>query len=103
MFNVWAMVAAPTTALWVTVVLLANLGGVYNCIAYTVIRRRLQKQTSRGTLVVAGTDRKPVTVTSSISSPDSDISTITVPSASSYLSSTKQLDDGKKSDGRLPP
>ena len=44
--NVWAMFEPPHVAVLVTAVLIINLGGVYNCIAYTVIRRRLQQQSA---------------------------------------------------------
>lgn len=52
-FHAWAFVEAPTSGMLITVVLLTNLGGVYNCVAYTVIRRRLQQQKAlRGPQVV---------------------------------------------------
>ena len=44
LFNVWVLVVTPPSAVLVLSVLLINLGGVYNCIAYTIIRRRLQRQ-----------------------------------------------------------
>lgn len=58
LFNVWVLVATPPSAVLVLSVLLINFGGVYNCIAYTVIRRRLQRQkvNNPGT-VVMGTHR----------------------------------------------
>ena len=45
-FLVWSFVESPKSGMFVTVVLLGNLGGVYNCVAYTVIKRRLQQQKS---------------------------------------------------------
>lgn len=45
-FLAWSFVESPTSGMFITVVLLANLGGVYNCVAYTVIKRRLQQQKS---------------------------------------------------------
>jgi hypothetical protein len=48
-FTIWSLIATPHIAILVVCVLLINLGGLYNCIAYTVIRRRLQnKNSSRG-------------------------------------------------------
>jgi hypothetical protein len=78
MSNVWALLAVPPAGMMVAAVLVINLGGVYNCVAYTVIRRRLQRQnTSRGqqvvlsrgdTVAVATGDRgSALTVTSSVS------------------------------------
>ena len=40
----WSIFSQPPTAMFITVVLIVNLGGVYNWIAYTVIRRRIRQQ-----------------------------------------------------------
>jgi hypothetical protein len=42
--NFWTMFSVPPAGILITTVIIVNLGGVYNCIAYTVIRRRLQRQ-----------------------------------------------------------
>jgi hypothetical protein len=56
-FNIWARIATPSIVLLITAVLVINLGGVYNCIAYTVIRRRLQqRRRSRSQQVVVRDD-----------------------------------------------
>jgi hypothetical protein len=44
--NFWAMFSVPPAQILATTVAIVNLGGVFNCIAYTVIRRRLQQQNS---------------------------------------------------------
>lgn len=46
--DVWGIVGVPPVGMLITAVLIANFGGVYNCIAYTVIRRRLQQQNLTG-------------------------------------------------------
>ena len=43
LFFIWAIFAPPPNELAVVMGFITNLGGVYNCIAYTVIRRRLQQ------------------------------------------------------------
>ena len=50
--NIWSMVRLPPDALFVPTVVILNLGGVYNCLAYTVIRRRF-KLTSGGGLTLS--------------------------------------------------
>jgi hypothetical protein len=60
--DVWGMFGVPPAGILITVVIFANLGGVYNCIAYTVIRRRLQQQkATRGPQVVLSNGSKPST------------------------------------------
>ena len=41
--NIWSMVSRPPDALFILPVVVINLGGVYNCIAYTVIRYRFKQ------------------------------------------------------------
>jgi hypothetical protein len=61
--DVWGMLAVPPAGMLITTVVFVNLGGVYNCIAYTVIRRRLQQQkATRGPQVVLSNGSKPSTV-----------------------------------------
>ena len=43
-YDVWAMVAEPPDQFLVVCVFFVNLGGVYNCFAYTLIRRRLHRR-----------------------------------------------------------
>ena len=55
LFNIWSLITPPPAVLLVLPVALINLGGVYNCIAYTVIRRRLRQQAAaQGPKVVVG-------------------------------------------------
>ena len=42
LLSAWSYVAPPPVAITILVVIFVNAGGVYNCLAYTVIRRRLQ-------------------------------------------------------------
>ena len=52
-YNIWSLIELPPFSLVVVTVVIANLCGLYNCIAYTVIRRRLQQQkATRGPQVV---------------------------------------------------
>ena len=45
LYGIWHMVSdEPPAGLIVVMVTLVNLGGVYNCIVYTIIRRRIQQQ-----------------------------------------------------------
>ena len=44
LFFTWGIFAPPPNELAVVMGFITNMGGVYNCVAYTVIRRRLQQQ-----------------------------------------------------------
>ena len=46
LLSAWSYVAPPPDVLMVLVVIFVNAGGVYNCLAYTVIRRRLRAASS---------------------------------------------------------
>src|SRR5260221_223397 len=46
MSNIWINFGRPPWAILALVGFFVNLGGVYNCLAYTVIRRRLQQKQS---------------------------------------------------------
>jgi hypothetical protein len=70
------MIGVPPAGMLITAVLIANFGGVYNCIAYTVIRRRLQQQNSTGgpQVVYSGGNRPSAFSSSGTDSGDSAVS-----------------------------
>jgi hypothetical protein len=75
--NVWAMFSVPPAGMLITTVLLVNLGGVYNCIAYTVIRRRLQQQkATRGPQVVLSNGSRPTAAANAESHSDQSITAV---------------------------
>ena len=45
--NIWSMVGLPPDALFIPAVIFLNLGGIYNSIAYTIIRRRVKHSTNK--------------------------------------------------------
>jgi len=58
-FFVWAFIGPPSVGILITLVLVVNFSGVYNCVAYTVIKRRLQQQTAtRKQVVLSKGDRQ---------------------------------------------
>ena len=42
--STWLLLAQPPDAVFMIFVVIVNLRGVYNCVAYTLIRRRFKKQ-----------------------------------------------------------
>jgi hypothetical protein len=78
------MFGVPPAGILITVVIFANLGGVYNCVAYTVIRRRLQQQkATRGPQVVLSNGSKPATAANPGSVCGESTTTLTSAGASS--------------------
>jgi hypothetical protein len=77
--NFWAMFSVPPAGILITTVVIVNFGGVYNCIAYTVIRRRLQQQNATcGTQVVLSNGSRPAeAVTSNVDNRNGSITTLT--------------------------
>ena len=46
MSNIWFLLGTPPSWVIILTVGIVNMGGVYNLVAYTIIRRRLQQQTT---------------------------------------------------------
>ena len=77
-FYIWSFIDAPPAELTVVSGFITNMGGVYNCIAYTVIRRRLQRQAAAQERVVvmgASSPSSKATSSSSINLPIAVIKT----------------------------
>jgi len=60
LFNFWVMFSPPPAEMLLLAVFVLNFGGVFNCIAYTIIKRKLQGGAKPTTNVAKG----PVQVTS---------------------------------------
>ena len=66
MSNIWFLVETPPPWVIIITVTLVNMGGIYNLVAYTIIRRRLQLQTTE---VAQKTAKKLLVSTASLNSP----------------------------------
>ena len=63
-YTVWNMVSIPPPTIFVIAVIFINLGGIYNAIAYTIIRQKLQNQ-KRQNAVSSGGDINKSTIAKS--------------------------------------
>ena len=54
LYNIWALVTTPPAPVLVLAVIIINLGGIYNAIAYTIIRRKLQSQRRQNAVTSGG-------------------------------------------------
>ena len=79
LYNIWGIFAIPPPPVLILAVIFINLGGIYNSIAYTIIRRRLQNQRRLNAVVSNGDNVASTTDTnSSISRVFSDPSAVHV-------------------------
>jgi len=67
LFNIWGIFSSPPPPVLILPVIFINLGGIYNGIAYTLIRRKLQRQ-KRQNAVVSNGDNVPNTTDTNYSS-----------------------------------
>src|SRR6218665_2228068 len=51
LFNLWGIFEDPPATVCIIAVIIVNLGGIYNGIAYTIIRRKLQRQKRQNAVV----------------------------------------------------
>src|SRR6218665_543391 len=51
LFNLWGIFEDPPAPVFIIAVIIVNLGGIYNGIAYTIIRRKLQRQKRQNAVV----------------------------------------------------
>lgn len=79
-YSIWALFDTPHLSILVLVVLLCNMGGVFNFIAYTFVRNLLKKRaTNEGGTNTVSTDRSSrMSGAASVSTVASGISTSTV-------------------------
>src|SRR6218665_515255 len=69
LYNIWALVTTPPAPVLVIAVIFINLGGIYNAIAYTIIRRKLQNQKRQNAVASGGDINKSTIVKSSGTTP----------------------------------
>lgn len=86
LFNFWIITRGnPPTPFLVLSVILVNLGGVYNCFAYTVVRRRIQRSGCSRVVVIGGSNTGQAVQAPSV---------ISLPSGNTEITTTANSSNG---------
>jgi|SRR6218665_2480308 len=89
-YTAWTMVSDPPPTIFILAVIFINLGGIYNSIAYTIIRRKLQNQ-KRQNPVTSGGAIDSITKTIDVNSSVAAARVVSAPRAVHVLSGVPEV------------